>query len=404
MWQQFSNQGNSEEINNSNMVNYNSSVPLDVPTSNNKLQDFSLGDYGFEAADFDTLDDSDTKGQQGRSQDTSNNSFVVNNSANNDASSVGNMSALREWHSEDDLPIRMDMTHRIMQLLQDRKKEPCQKGWLQELPHKALKLEKQLYKAAPSLQAYMDESTLKHRLRKVANAITTHVRLKKANAMQRRLASSLPPNWNAPNVERRSSRVEIDAPPLSQVITNNNVDSNSGTNNVDQTQLLGQMLDMQRTLNNLMKMSSMNGTDVSSEQHQLQQQMLDMQNQLNQMNRQSLSSVTFPAINDSLSTNSLPSTNQNNSNNDFTSSFNSTNSLRNTSFNAGTSRNASFNSNSSCNSIEFNANSMPSGLNNMGPTATSFNTAGTNETASNDGDLDIDFLQETFGSNNNVAV
>ena len=300
-----------------------------------------------------------------------------------------------------------------MQLLQDRKKEPCQKGWLQELPHKALKLEKQLYKAAPSLQSYMDESTLKHRLRKIANAITTHIRLKKANAMQRRLASSLPPNSNAPNAERRrSSRVEVDAPRLSQIITTNIADSNSGTNNVDQTQILGQMLDMQRTLNNLMKISSMNGTDVSSEQHQLQQQMLDMQNQLNQMNRQSLSSVTFPAINGSLSSNPLP-TSQNNSNNNFTSNFNSTNpsrnysfnanSLRSASFNASPSRNVSFNANSSSTSIDFNTNSIPSALNNIGSMSTTFNTT-TDETASNDGDLDIDFLQETFGSNNNVAV
>ena len=107
MWRQYSEQGNSNEHN--NVVNYDSSAP-----NSNKLHDFSLSDYGFEAAD-DTLDDSDVQGQQGqgRSQDTSNNSFVVENNASNDASSIDNMSALREWHSEDDLPIRMDMTHRM---------------------------------------------------------------------------------------------------------------------------------------------------------------------------------------------------------------------------------------------------------------------------------------------------
>jgi hypothetical protein len=59
-------------------------------------------------------------------------------------------------------------------LLQLRKKSDTPTvEWLQQLPHKARKLEEQLYWAAPTLEAYLDKSTLKNRLRRVAMAITS---------------------------------------------------------------------------------------------------------------------------------------------------------------------------------------------------------------------------------------
>jgi len=217
----------------------------------------------------------------------------------------------REWHSEDDLQKRMEMTHRIMRLLQDRKKGPCQKSWLQELPHKALRLEKHLYKAAPSLEAYMDETTLKHRLRKVANAITTHLRLKKANEMQHKMdieTNNLYPNNNN-NINNGMSNMNYQqmmnsmgqyspSPPVSQVIASTpNIDDNSTiatnpspNNSISQTELLSQMLEMQKSLNDLMRTSSMSvnaGKSLMDVQH-LQQQMMEMQSQLNQLTAQTM--------------------------------------------------------------------------------------------------------------------
>ena len=63
-------------------------------------------------------------------------------------------------------------------LLKDRKVNPTEK-WTKELPYKARKLEEQLFKSSPSLEAYLDKSTLKHRLKKVAHAITSQFRLSK---------------------------------------------------------------------------------------------------------------------------------------------------------------------------------------------------------------------------------
>jgi hypothetical protein len=50
---------------------------------------------------------------------------------------------------------------------------------MKELPYKARKLEEQLYKTAPSLEAYLEKTTLKHRLKKVAHDITSKFRLTK---------------------------------------------------------------------------------------------------------------------------------------------------------------------------------------------------------------------------------
>ena len=61
------------------------------------------------------------------------------------------------------------------QLLFARKKNsrPDEK-WMGRLPVKARMLEAQLYKRATSLEAYLDRSTLKSRLGKLASAITSH--------------------------------------------------------------------------------------------------------------------------------------------------------------------------------------------------------------------------------------
>lgn len=75
------------------------------------------------------------------------------------------------------------------QLLRDRKQNPTTK-WLKELPYKARKLEEQLYKTAPSLEAYLDKQTLKHRLKKVAHAITSQFRLAKGGKTMSRRRSS----------------------------------------------------------------------------------------------------------------------------------------------------------------------------------------------------------------------
>lgn len=57
-------------------------------------------------------------------------------------------------------------------LLQTRKKTHPTAEWLQQLPHKARKLEERLYLSAPSLEAYLDKTTLKNRLKKLAQTIT----------------------------------------------------------------------------------------------------------------------------------------------------------------------------------------------------------------------------------------
>lgn len=58
-------------------------------------------------------------------------------------------------------------------LLLARKKNP-DRLWLERVPIKAKTLEKQLYKNAASLEAYLNRATLKMRLGKLASAITSH--------------------------------------------------------------------------------------------------------------------------------------------------------------------------------------------------------------------------------------
>ena len=50
----------------------------------------------------------------------------------------------------------------------DRKQNPTKK-WLKELLYRARIVENQLYKTAPSLKAYLDETTLKYRVKKAAH-------------------------------------------------------------------------------------------------------------------------------------------------------------------------------------------------------------------------------------------
>lgn len=354
MWGQYQN----EDYNNrqNDIVNYNMSDAVDTtptPISNNSQDlNFSLSDFGFEASDFDALDEtsSNSKRQRVGSMNMLNNNPRANQTKdNNDEPMKDNITGLKEWHSEEDLQKRMIMTHRIMRLLQERKKDPEQK-WLQELPHKALRLEKHLYKAAPSLEAYMDETTLKHRLGKVANAMVKHIKIEKANQKHREMASTPTPDWNSSNANAQQ-QLNFN-PPVSQVITTPYVESsnaNVSSNTLNQTQLLNQMLEMQKTLNSLMEISSLNGGTLTTEQQKLQQQMLDMQNQLMQLSQQTANPTNYSA--DGI--------------------FSSTQV----------------------------SNDQPIAIEAMNNVNMENSTPVTN-----DEDLDIEFLQETFGDNNNVAV
>ena len=55
-----------------------------------------------------------------------------------------------------------------------KKEQNPSRSWLERVPLKAKMLEAQLYKNASSLEAYLNRSTLKIRLGKLASAITTH--------------------------------------------------------------------------------------------------------------------------------------------------------------------------------------------------------------------------------------
>mmetsp|Transcript_3937 Transcript_3937/g.6990 ORF Transcript_3937/g.6990 Transcript_3937/m.6990 type:complete len:507 (+) Transcript_3937:2-1522(+) len=85
-------------------------------------------------------------------------------------------SAPPSWHSEAaDLPHRQAMVQDIAKLLYARKKgQNPGRSWLERVPLKAKMLESQLYKNAASLEAYLNRSTLKIRLGKLASAITSH--------------------------------------------------------------------------------------------------------------------------------------------------------------------------------------------------------------------------------------
>jgi hypothetical protein len=66
-------------------------------------------------------------------------------------------------------------------LLHLRKKTQPSAEWLRQLPHKARKLEERLYWYAPSLADYLEMSTLKNRLRRVADSILkTHTEAKRS--------------------------------------------------------------------------------------------------------------------------------------------------------------------------------------------------------------------------------
>merc|ERR1740121_1119122 len=122
-----------------------------------------------------------------------------------------------------------------------------------------------------------------------------HIKIEKANQKQREMAATLPPDWNSSNEQQQLNF----NPPVAQVTTapyveNSNV--NVSNNPLNQTQLLNQMLEMQKTLNSLMEISSLNGGSLNNEQQQLQQQMLAMQNQLMQLSQQTVNPTTFPSV------------------------------------------------------------------------------------------------------------
>ncbi|KAL7577542.1 hypothetical protein ACA910_015075 [Epithemia clementina (nom. ined.)] len=87
--------------------------------------------------------------------------------------SGGDGSTVHSWDAEAaEKGVRQTMILEIARLLKSRKKTQPSNDWLQQLPHKARKLEERLYRAAPSLSAYQDLSTLKNRLQLVAQIIT----------------------------------------------------------------------------------------------------------------------------------------------------------------------------------------------------------------------------------------
>lgn len=76
-------------------------------------------------------------------------------------------------------------------LLQARKKSHPSQAWLRQLPHKARKLEVRLYRSASSLEAYIDRSTLKSRLRRIAgNIIRQYSEVKKIRPSSKSRATS----------------------------------------------------------------------------------------------------------------------------------------------------------------------------------------------------------------------
>lgn len=66
-------------------------------------------------------------------------------------------------------------------LLRARKKTQPSQEWLQQLPHKARKLEERLYQTASSLEAYLDKRSLKRRLGKLALTISKQFREARRN-------------------------------------------------------------------------------------------------------------------------------------------------------------------------------------------------------------------------------
>jgi len=87
------------------------------------------------------------------------------------------------WHSEAaDKHHRQEMIMEIARLLSARKKNQPTKEWVRQLPHKARRLEDKLYRTASSLEAYLNRTTLKRRLRNIARIISSqHHRLSKLN-------------------------------------------------------------------------------------------------------------------------------------------------------------------------------------------------------------------------------
>lgn len=78
-------------------------------------------------------------------------------------------SAHGRWQSSRDMNKRKEMIQHIIVMLQ--KDSACKVGvqeWLVQLPQMVQQLEAALYRSAPSLEAYLDQSTLKHRLKVLA--------------------------------------------------------------------------------------------------------------------------------------------------------------------------------------------------------------------------------------------
>mmetsp|Transcript_14857 Transcript_14857/g.25190 ORF Transcript_14857/g.25190 Transcript_14857/m.25190 type:complete len:411 (-) Transcript_14857:556-1788(-) len=183
-----------------------------------------------------------------------------------------------------DIPHRRELIRQIAQLLRDRKQHPTQK-WLKELPYKARKLEEQLYKSAQSLEAYLDKSTLKHRLKRVAHAITSQFRLTKGG---KSLGS------------RRSSKSRSSI--SSEISTGSNNNSSGGgmpdisaleqqqaVNQKLQEQILENIRQQQQIMRNLMQQPSQQQPQQLQQQQQQQDPTANMMAAVQQQSPMNLS-------------------------------------------------------------------------------------------------------------------
>lgn len=76
-------------------------------------------------------------------------------------------SAHGRWQSSRDMNKRKEMIQHIIVMLQKDNALELHE-WLNEIPAMVQQLEAALYRSAPSLEAYLDQSTLKHRLKVLA--------------------------------------------------------------------------------------------------------------------------------------------------------------------------------------------------------------------------------------------
>ena len=181
----------------------------------------------------------------------------------------------------------MHMHINSAQLLRDRKQNPTPK-WLKELPYKARKLEEQLYKTAPSLQAYLDKATVKHRLKKVAHAITSQFRIAKGKSPS-----------SGKRTSKKSSDISLGSILSAMSPRNSNTSASGDMSDLERQQQVNQKLQdqilenirqQQQIMRNLMGSNSNNNNNQQggNQQHSASDQMMaaTMASQANQMTEQ----------------------------------------------------------------------------------------------------------------------